>query len=84
VLFIIAIIDYGLGAEAQMLNGYEILRRTFAVPLGINLSEVTSRYIFLQNEVGPFALVWAWALYILWGLVFAISIYLLARRLGRK
>lgn len=82
VLIIIAIVDYFLGAEAQTLNGYEILRRTFAVPLGVNLPEVSSTYIFLQNEAGQFVLLWAWALYILWGLAFAIPIYLAVRRIG--
>ena len=82
VLIAITTIDYFLGSEAQTLNGYEIIRRTFAMPFGVNLPEVSNTYILFQDETGQFALVWAWALYILWGLVFAFPIYFFARRLG--
>ncbi len=76
---IIALVDYQLGEAAQMLNGYEILRRIFIEPIGISLPEVTDTYIFLQEEVGSFALAWACLLYVLWALVFALPGFLLMR-----
>jgi len=66
---VIAFVDYLMGEAAQTLNGYEVLRRTFSEPLGIALPKVTDRFILLQDRVGPFALAWAWALYLLWALL---------------
>jgi hypothetical protein len=76
---IIAIVDYLMGEVAQTLNGYEILRRTFAEPIGISLPKVTDSYILLQDRVEPFALAWAWLLYLLWAFVFAVPGFLVLK-----
>lgn len=84
VLAVIAVVDYVMGEAAQTLNGYEILRRSVALPLGIPLPVVSERYILLQDAVAPFALAWAWLLYLLWALVFALPIFLLVRWLRMR
>jgi len=53
---IIAIVDYLMGEAAQALNTYKILRRTFIAPIGIHLPKVTDKFVFLQDQVQPFAL----------------------------
>lgn len=80
---IIAIVDYLMREAAQTLNAYEILRRTFLEPIGIDLPKVTDKFVFLQEQVQPFALAWAWLLYVLWALVFALPGFLLVKRLLR-
>jgi len=82
-LAIIAVVDYRMGEAAQTLNGYEILRRSFALPFGIPLPVVTENYILLQDAVAPFSLLWAWLLYLLWAFVFALPIFLLVKWLRR-
>jgi hypothetical protein len=50
---IIAIVDYLMGEVAQTLNGYEILRRTFAEPIGISLHKVAVPGYLLLNWLWP-------------------------------
>lgn len=83
-MVVIAIVDFLMGDAAQTLNGYEILRRTFAEPIGLPLPKVTDRYILLQDRVEPFALAWAWLLYLLWALVFAVPLFLLLKWLWSR
>lgn len=60
-MLVIAIIDYWLGATAEHINGYEILRRSFAP----SLPEVSERYIFGQDFFGRGALAWSWLVWTL-------------------
>ena len=84
VLAIIAVIDYLMGDAAQVLNGYEILRRTFAQPFNIGLPVASESYILLQEETAPFSLLWAWLLYVLWACVFAGPLFLLIKWLRSR
>ncbi len=70
-MLLIAIIDYRLGATAQHINGYEILRRSFA----ISWPEVTERYIVGQEYFGRAALPWSW---FVWALEASLAIALVS------
>lgn len=80
----IATADYHLGHDAQLLNGYEIIRRTFLEPLGIHLPVVSDVYVIGQSAAGQLALAWAWLLYLLWALVFAFPTFMLFIWLWRQ
>jgi hypothetical protein len=80
----IAVVDYNMGEKAAALNGYEILRRTFLAPLGIDAPVRSDHYIIKQETFGRFALVWAWCLYLLWAGLLARCLYALIRRVHRN
>ncbi len=52
----IVLIDYRLGATAEYLNAYEIVRRTFAD----GLPETSERFLMYQDRLGKCALAVAW------------------------
>ena len=83
-LAIIAVADYAMGDRAQGLNGYEILRRTFAAPLGIDLPVRSERFVIRQEAFGGLALAWGWLLSLLWAAVLTRFLYILTRRFFKK
>ena len=56
----IVLVDFALGARAEYLNAYEIVRRTFGLPL----PATAETYVLGQEAAGRFSLAWAWALWI--------------------
>ncbi len=83
-LTVIAVIDYNMGERAQALNGYEIARRTFVAPLGIDAPVRSDHYIIKQEAFGSLALAWAWLLYLIWAAVLARFLYFVTRRFHKK
>ena len=59
VMGLIALVDYLLGATAEYLNAYELLRRTLAP----GLPQVSERYVIGQQPLGRSALLVGWLLW---------------------
>jgi hypothetical protein len=83
-LVVIGIVDYIMGERAQALNGYEIFRRTFLTPIGVDAPVRSDLFIIKQENFGSFALVWAWFLYLLWASILARFLYAVTRRFFKK
>jgi hypothetical protein len=83
-LLVIGIVDYIMGERAQALNGYEIFRRTFIEPLGVDAPVRSDLFIIKQESFGSFALVWAWFLYLLWASILARFLYAATKRIFKK
>jgi|GEM_PF-428827 len=68
-------VDFLLGATAEYLNAYEVLRRTFDLPL----PRCSERFVVGQDALGAAALAWGW---LLWSAVALTVTWLIAQLLG--
>lgn len=80
---IIALIDYFMGEAASTLNGYEIIRLSLPVDLAYAVPSVTHSYIIGQEQMGDWALAWAWLLYLLWAALWSALLCLFIRSTRR-
>ena len=82
-MFIIALIDYLMGEAASTLNGYEIIRLSLPVDQADVLPSVTHSFIIGQEQMGDWALAWAWLLFLLWTALWSMLLCLLIRSMRR-
>jgi hypothetical protein len=82
-MIIIALIDFFMGEAASTLNGYEIIRSSLPVGLAGALPTVTQNFIIGQEQMGDWALAWAWLLYLLWAALWSVLLCLLIRAARR-
>jgi len=60
VALLIIAVDFHLGATAEYLNAYEIVRRTFQLPLPFT----SDRYLMLQDHLGLWTLPVGWLMFL--------------------